>query len=167
MNTLPYQTQYWEITPQQAHRISQATDQEDTLEYKSPVTLIQNSKVWAIVYSVWEELVGCIFLMPFDYNWETIYERGSLRIHPDHRWDKLWAKLMCELTQIHTDKPLVSITTVESVKRTNRQLWLVAYKVCDIVWSQLKKTLEQWWELHDKYVIYMNQTMQNLFIQLK
>lgn len=167
MNELIYKAQHWEISIEQAITISVATIEECSLEEKTPEQLIQNSKAWAIVYSTWNELVWCIFLMPLMYEWTEIYERWSLRIHPCYRWNKLWAKLMKELTDIHSKKPLVSITYVESVKKANQKLLLAPHTVAQLQWTKLRSVLEEGWKLHSKYNIYMNWTMQELFKELK
>jgi len=108
-----------------------------------------------------DKIVWFIDVMPVTEWSITLYERGSLFVHPDHRKKWLWSLLIQNMLSHKQHVPMYSITNVSAVKKINTHLKQTKYTKEELP-KAILSILEQPAPLLNDDVVYVNATLKEL-----
>lgn len=99
--------------------------------------------------------------MEVEHGGITLYERGSLFIHPAHRGKKLSFTLIEHMLKLYSHLPMYSVTNVAAVKKNNNKLSQHQYTK-DIIPQDILAVFETPAPLLDDDVVYCNELLHAL-----
>lgn len=158
------------LTRHNAELLSILTQESDHFLTKSA----ENLQSWADTYGVRTvvdqtsgDLLAHLGVMPFVYGDTTIFERSTLWVDPVLRGTGVSDYLVKSINEQFVDAPIISITSVSSVKKKNIAAWFVELDRDDIWWTALHDALKIYgwgkWASDSGWKVYMNHTMKALF----
>jgi hypothetical protein len=131
---------------------------------KTPEELFSHSKNWCCIIKKNNEPIWCVFLMPVEHWWITLYEWWSLFVKPEYRGQNISYFLTQKMLDNCVNLPLYAITNVPAVKKNNKKLDQHEYTK-DIIPKEILSVLEVPWELLDNDVVYCNELLHVLLQQ--
>jgi len=131
------------------------------LEKSAEELCIQAKEYWCCIIKNADELIWCVFLMPVEQWWITLYERWSLFVKPQHRGKNISYTLIQNMLKLYSHLPLYSITNVPAVMKNTTKLQQHEYTKT-IIPQHILAVLEVPWALLDNDIIYCNELLHAL-----
>jgi len=116
---------------------------------------------WFVLKTLWD-FVGTIKLEKIEDKWIILYEKWWLIVRNEYRNEWHGTFLQKSLHHYYDDKPIYSVTNVETVKKMNLDLWNIEFKKNEIS-TELLSIIEIPGALLDDDVVFFNKTAINLY----
>jgi GNAT superfamily N-acetyltransferase len=116
---------------------------------------------WLILKTLWD-FVWMIKLEKVELWKNILYEKWWLIIRPEYR--NMWYATLLQilLTELYNDKPIYSVTNVDTVKNMNLKLWNVLFFKNKIK-TDILSLIEKPWKLLEEDVVFFNKTALDLY----